>query len=321
MMPSEEVVAVIVKHNLNPVKVAAYVGRPMAVVTTAAVGVVVARWATGSEHLVLPFAPVATLGAALSIFVGIRNNASYARWWEARTAWSGIQNNARVLARQLVAATDGALATGAGGTPDEVLAYRRELVLRLVAFAHALRLELRGHDDWDALRPYLPAAEHEALAGADNRTNLLLQTQAVRIRDGVRAGIVGQFDPITLEPNLAALNGWAAACERLRHTPTPRQYDYFTRVAVLAFGLLLPLALGSVVPPRQAWWAVVLSVVVAGVFVVLERVGAVLDAPFADAVTDVPVTAIATAIERDLLEQLGDPDRPAPPRPVDGYLW
>ncbi|MFN0092695.1 MAG: hypothetical protein ACKVWR_20870 [Acidimicrobiales bacterium] len=46
-----------------------------------------------------------------------------------------------------------------------------------------------------------------------------------------------------------------------------------------------------------------------------------IDAPFLNAPTDIPMTAIATEIERDLREQLGDDHRPAAPVPVDGYLW
>ncbi|MFN0089035.1 MAG: bestrophin family protein [Acidimicrobiales bacterium] len=311
----------IVKRNLNPVKVLSYVRAPLAYAAVVAIVVVLARRTTDSAQLVVPFAPVGTLGAALAIFVAFRNNASYARWWEARTVWGNIHNNARILARQLVASTDNALASGTGGSTDDVLAYRREQALRIIAFAHALRIELRGTGDWERLRPYLPSDEFRAIVDADGRSNLLLQRLGVRIKDGVRLGLVGQFDPITLEPNLAALNGWAAASERIEQTPTPRQYDYFTRVAIAAFSTLLPFGLESVVPTAQEWLVVVLSIVVAGVFIILERVGAIVDAPFSNTNTDIPMTAICTAIERDLLEQIGDADRPPAAVAVDGYLW
>jgi putative membrane protein len=211
---------VIVKRNFSPVKVLSYVWAPLAHATGVSVAVVVARRSTDSSQFAVPFAPVGTLGAALAIFVAFRNNASYARWWEARTIWGGIHNNSRILARELVASTDNAIAAATGGTVEEILAYRRELVLRIVAFAHAWRIELRGTSDWEVLRPLVPNDEFESLLSRDGRSNMVLQRLGVRIKDGVRAGIVGQFDPITLEPNLAALNGWAAASERIKHTPT-----------------------------------------------------------------------------------------------------
>jgi hypothetical protein len=48
---------------------------------------------------------------------------------------------------------------------------------------------------------------------------------------------------------LGAPNGAATACERIKHTPTPHQYDYyFTRIAVAAFSTLLPFGLLGALP-------------------------------------------------------------------------
>jgi ion channel-forming bestrophin family protein len=93
------------------------------------------------------------------------------------------------------------------------------------------------------------------------------------------------------------------------------------RVAVAAFSTLLPFGLLGALPPSDAWWTVPLTVVIAGVFIILERVGAILDAPFANTVNDVPITAICRDIERDLLEQLGEHILPDPVPVVAGYLW
>jgi hypothetical protein len=51
------------------------------------------------------------------------------------------------------------------------------------------------------------------------------------------------------------------------------------------------------------------------------RVGAVIDTPFENQVTDIALTAITTDIERDLHEQLHDRALPAPEPVVNGYLW
>jgi ion channel-forming bestrophin family protein len=298
-----------------------YVWLPTTYAVLVSVAVAVAREAFPSAPIDVPFAPVGTIGAAVAIFVAFRNNASYARWWEARTLWGNLQNNSRVLARQIVASTDNALASESGGTPDEVMAYRREMVLRIIAVSHALRIQLRETDDWEQLRPLLPSDEFDHLLRSNNRTNQLMQRLGVRIKDGVRLGMIGQFDPISLEPNLAALNNWVAGCERIKQTPTPRQYDYFTRLAVAAFSTALPFAVAGVVTQQQPFLIVVLSVLTASVFVVLERVGAAIDAPFENRVTDVPMTAISTSIERDLREQLGDTELPPATQTIDGYLW
>jgi ion channel-forming bestrophin family protein len=309
----------IVKRNLSLVRVVGTDLAPLAYATGIAVVVTGAHELFDVSHLAVPFAPVGTLGAAVAIFAAFRINAAHARWTEARVQWATIQNSCRVLTRQLVAATTNSVATGQA-TPEAAGSYRRAMTGDLLAFAHALAARLRGGDEVAAAERWVPD-EAQALAGTTNPPNLLLQSVAVRVRDGIRDGLVGQFDQMTLEPPLGALNAAATTCERIKHTPTPRQYDYFTRVAVAAFSTLLPFGLLGVLPPTDAWWAVPLTVVIAGVFIILERVGAILDTPFANAVADVPVTAICRDIERDLLEQLGDRPLPDPVPVVAGYLW
>lgn len=310
----------IVKRNFAPLTVLRYVAGPLGYATAVAVAVAVVDWVFDARRLGVPFAPVGTLGAAVAIFAAFRINAAYARWWEGRAQWAAIHNAARVLARQLVAATDDAVAAG-NADASAAKSYAREQVLRLAAFANALRGELRGVDAVPTVAALLPPDEHARLSTTHNVANQLLQTESVRIKDGVRSGLVGQFDPISLEPNLGALNAAMAACERLQSTPTPRQYDYFTRVGVAAFTTLLPFALLGSLPTGSGGWLVPLSVMIGGTFIVLERVGAVLDAPFANTVNDVPLDAICVDIERDLRAQLGDNDLPAPVPVVAGYLW
>jgi putative membrane protein len=309
----------IVKRNLNPVRALSTDRVPLAYATGLAVVVTGAHELLDMDHLAVPFAPVGTLGAAVAIFAAFRINAANARWTEARIQWATIQNSCRVLMRQLVAATTNSVATGAA-TSEAAASYRRDAADRLIAFAYLLAAQLRETDLRVATDGPSPE-DVDGVVGTANPANQRLRSIAIRVKEGVRDGLVGQFDPITLEPALAALNGAATTCERIKHTPTPRQYDYFTRVAVAAFSTLLPFGLLGALDASDAWWTVPLAAVIAGVFIVLERVGAILDAPFANTVNDIPMTAICRDIERDLLEQLGDHPLPDPVPVVDGYLW
>jgi ion channel-forming bestrophin family protein len=309
----------IVRRNLSLLRVVSTDRAPLLYAIGVAVVVTAAHEIFDVPHLALPFAPIGTLGAAVAIFAAFRINAANARWAEARTQWATIQNSCRVLTRQLVAATTNSVATSAA-TPEAAASYRREIAGRLIAFAYLLGARLRGTNESVAAEPWL-RDDIQGVAGAADPANLVLQSVAVRVKDGVRAGLVGQFDPITLEPALGALNAAATTCQRIKHTPTARQYHFFTRVAIAAFSTLLPFGLLGALPPTDAWWTVPLTAVIAGVFIVLERVGAVLDAPFANTVNDVPISAISRDIERDLLEQLGDHPLPNPVPVVAGYLW
>lgn len=309
----------IVKETLSPRRIVRYTARPMGWAAAWALAAPVAYEVTGSATLVLPFAPVGALGAALAIFIAFRNNASFARWNEARAAWQSILVASRALTRQVVASTRNA---AAGGTvpEDEARALAREIALRQAAFARLVAGQVRAPVDWGAVAALVTADELAALRAAGNPASLALQAQAVRIKDGIRAGALGQFDPISMEPQLVALQQAQGVAERIATTPTPRQYAYFTRRFVLLFAALAPFGLLSVVPDA-IWWAAPLALALSGVFIIMEVTGTANDEPFAGAVTDVPIATIAAQVERDVREQLGDAELPTVPVAVDGYLW
>jgi len=310
---------VIVKQNLSTTRVVSYTARPLAWAAVWAVAAPAAYALTDSPRLLAPFPPIGALGAALAIFIAFRNNTAFARWNEARGAWQSVLVASRVLTRQLVAATDNAVAAG---TADEAAAtpFARETVLRIVAFGHLLAGRVRPETDWQHVATLLDGDELAAARAAANAPNLVLTRQAVRIKEGIRIGVLGQFDPISLEPQLAALSTAQGTIERIKWTPTPRQYAYFTRRFIEAFAVIAPFGILSLVPDA-IWWTVPLAIVLSGVFILMAVTGAANDEPFENRVTDVPMTTICAELERDLREQLGEKTLPGVPEPVDGYLW
>jgi putative membrane protein len=274
---------------------------------------------TSDERVVLPFAPISALGAALAIFVAFRNNAAFGRWSEARAAWQSLLVAGRVLTRQVVASTELAERSAAVDRHTAVR-YRRRVAELVAAFGWLVAAQLRPtRVDADTARrawPGLPAA----LIEAPSPPLAVLTELGVTIKEGIRDGALGQFDPISMEPQLVALNAAHGTVERIATTPTPRQYDYFGRRFIDLFALLLPFAIIGLVP-TSVWWTIPLSLAVSGVFVMMSVTGAANDEPFAGTVTDVPLEAIATELERDVKALVGIADVPRPAVPVDGYLW
>jgi putative membrane protein len=305
---------VIIKHNLSPLKIVPYVWIELLVIGALAVAV----W-LGS--VALPFAPLGVLGMALAIFLGFRNNSGYARWWDARSSWATLVNSSRNLGRLVASSVDNAGKLGKGGGDEALAAYKREVLYRQIAFAHALRLQLRGQDRWDVLAPLLPAAELERVRGAANKPNVIMQVQADRLRDGVREEKLGQFDPISLEPTLASFVTVQGNCERIKGTPLLRQYEFFTRVFLWTFLLLLPSSLLGLFASADRWAAIPLTLAITFIYVITNKIGKVTEDPFENSTHDVPMTALCNTVERDLREQLGERDLPPAAQPVDGYLY
>jgi putative membrane protein len=254
-----------------------------------------------------PPLPTALFGTALALFLGFRTNAAYARWWEARTLWGALINASRSLARL-------ALSLTRRGS-EEDLALRDAAVVRQIAFAQALRCQLRGED---------PRAEIARLAGEDLATraatrrspaNALLESISGRFADALDAGRINPIQQSLVEQTLTDVANAQGGMERIKNTPLPNGFRFFPNLFTRVFCVLLPIALVETLGLATP----IGSTLIGLVFLAVLSIGEDLTDPFADSVHDVPLSAMCRTIEIDLLQSIG---REAPPvlQPVDGVL-
>lgn len=310
----------ILKRNFNPVKVVQYVSTELVIAIIVSLLVyVLHKYALIT--VTIPYSISAILGSALAIFVAFRNNTSYARWWEARTVWGNIINNSRIFARQVIANANNAVAIGKA-SEEKVVAYKREVIYRQIAYAHALRMHLRGQHNINELQQLLDKSELDEVATKQNVPNQLLLRQGIRIKEGMREEILGAFDNISIEPTLAGLSNFQGACERIKNTPLLRQYDYYTRLFLYVFIITLPFALiGDFLKLNFDYLMPVVSVTISFVFATIGKVGEVNEDPFENRITDIPMTAMCNTIEHDLMEMLGETNLPEKLTPSKGFLF
>ncbi|MFN7132066.1 MAG: bestrophin family protein, partial [Myxococcales bacterium] len=247
--------------------------------------VVTALHGAGFASVAIPVTPLTIVGAAISIFLAFRNSAAYDRYWEGRKLWGALVNWSRSFAREALALVGAA--AGAGREPPELLEWRRAMVLRIVAFANALRCHLRGQPPLPELKPFLSETELATLAGARNVPSALVHGMGEALQEALARGWIGEVLAAQLDSALCELSNIQGGCERIRNTPLPRAYTFFTRRIVQAYCVLLPFALVG-----QLWPATALVVLpVAFTFLVLERVGQLLENPFGLMHNDLPLSA------------------------------
>lgn len=282
----------------------------------------VAAWAlvdrAGQHWVALPSVLATVLGTALSILLAVRANTGYQRWWEASGIWAQITALSRNLARVVI--TVGDSKREAGQSAEAVVSFQRGMILGQIAWVNALRMQLRGQSDWASLTSRLSPDDYRVVAAADNKAGLLLQLHSRRIFHAYAAGVLAGLDNFQMEVALAALSQQQALAERMKSQPVPRVYDIFSRYFVHLYTLVFPFCIVGVLS-QDRWIVIPATIVLAFAFRIVERIGVVVENPFNNTIQDVPLTAICTTIERDLLEQLGDGARPAAPQPVDGYLF
>lgn len=263
---------------------------PQLTVTTAfAVLVTVLHGQLFHWKIPLNFVPFSLVGLTLAIFLGFRNSTSYARYWEARTLWGTLLNDTRSLVRQ---------ALTLGDDPGQA----RALAMRLIAFVHALRHQLRGTDPAADLRRLLPPEDCKRLQGLRYTPATLLLLAGEWIRERRRAGTLDVMLVPVMESSVARLTDALGGCERIAATPIPFTYSVLIHRTVFVYCMLLPFGLVDSIGPMTP----VIAAFLAYTFFGLEAVAAEIEDPFGLQQNDLALDAMSGAIEDTLRELLGE---------------
>lgn len=289
----------------------------------------------------IPFLPLSTIGIAVAFYIGFKNNASYDRFWEARKIWGGIVNYSRTWGNMVVNLIH---------TPDadkeKLSEIQQKMIYRHIAWLNALRLQLRKPSSfsikhsssirkmtigsperkhWDEeVGGLLCQSDYDYLIDRKNTATHLIKLQGKDLQIlNEEKEWVNNFRHVEMMRILEEFYNLQGKCERIKNTPFPRQYAYFSKIFVWLFVLLLPFGLigqfkemGHV----ATFLTIPFSVLISWVFTTMEIVGDNSEDPFEGFINDVPMTALCRTIEIDLREMLGETDLPPKTLPENDVL-
>ena len=243
---------------------------------------------TRLPDLNIEITPFEVAGGVLSLLLVLRTNAGYERWWEGRRIWGDIVNRSRNLA---VAA----LSYG----PDDPV-WRREIVGRTAAFAHAARQSLRRERTAKELGRLLGGDADRVLA-AEHMPTAVAGLIADSLRDARdRDGLDG-FALLRIDPERAALIDDIGGCERIIKTPLPLAYRVEIRRILILFIAAIPFAMVR----RLFWLTPIGTVLIALPLLAIDKIGTELQDPFSkDSLNHLPLDDICATIEGNLLAML-----------------
>ena len=271
------------------------------------------------KGIAVPVAVVAILGTALSIILGFKTSSSYERWWEARQIWGGIVNESRTLARQVLTIVD------PKNVPPELWAKSVQVVKRQLGWINALRLQLRGvqdETDWQkSVSPFLSEEEFGLIMKKTNKVTWLAMLQGDQIKELEASKDLDTFSYIQMDDTLTRLTELQGKTERIKSTPLPRPYEYYTLAFLNLFVLTFPFGIIAMLHElNEAYLVFPITILVSWMFYQIYVLGKVLSNPFDNIKTDVALDAICRTIEIDLLEIVHGENVPAPLKPVKGVL-
>lgn len=280
-----------------------------------------------AAYLSIPFSTVTALSTALAIFLGFKSNSAYERWWEGRKIWGLLVNYSRAWTRQVITMVIPAEEEEAAAVKE----LQRRMVYRHIAFVHALRVFLRikhAYNKTDQeeiyeetnrytdIQAFLQKDEFQAFYHKNNPPNFLLELQGEDLLQAFKRGWISDYRFVKLEDTLVEFNNIQGMSERIKNTPFPRQYSFFSRVFVFIHASLLPFAFVS----ELGLATIPVSVIISFVFLALDLVGERNEDPFENKLEDVPLTALSLTIETNIKEQWGDADFPLRQKPQEGIV-
>ncbi len=292
----------------------------------------------------LPIAPIGTIGVAVAFYVGFKNSQSYDRFWEARKIWGGIVNVSRSWGNQVISFVS---SYHCPDSVDEsiVKEIQRSMIYRHIAWIHVLRFQLRRKTPWSFVSKHdlgglthetdvesmsnriselIDENERQIVCSQANAATQLLRWQSEELkRVAEKHRLVDEFRLMGMMNLITEMYSLQGKCERIKNTPFPRQYAYFSLVFVFIFIGLIPLGIVGEMAERGSpmiWLTVPISVVISWIFWTMEAVGDSSEDPFENFINDVPMTALCTTTEIDLRQMLGETDVPEPIKPVYDIL-
>jgi putative membrane protein len=296
----------------------------------------------GTNFLSLPWQPIAILGTAVAFIVGFKNNASYARLWEARQIYGAIINDSRSFAYTLRDALN--------ENSEEV----KTIFYRHFAWLTALRFQLREAKTWEnmnkksnieylsfydipertttleeELKPYLSSSDYEYILTKKNRATQLSALQSKNLAKLYKDGKLNDFQWNLLQQSLSKFTDNQGKAERIKNFPYPRNFSSITTYLLILFVLSVPFGLlhefeklgqGTILENYSVWLNVPFSMILTWVFITLDTVGESSMNPFEGSANDVPITQISRTIEIDMRDMLNEENLPLPITPKNNIL-
>ena len=242
----------------------------------------------------MPISISALLGTAIALILSFQLAQSYDRWWEARTIWGAIVNDSRSLVLQTKNFTH-------QKESEKVTA----LAQMQIAWVNTLSHTLRGEKtDAAYVAKYLPEEAQQKVLDAGH--------PALHINDLMSQTIesleIDSYKKMQLDATLVRLVGSMGACERIKNTVFPREYPFYLHITIYLFLAFMSVSLANL----GHHWEILMILLIAAPFFLLEKAAEHLQDPFEGRPTDVPVSSIARNIEINILNLLEAEEVPEP---------
>jgi putative membrane protein len=232
----------------------------------------------------IPLSITTVTGTIVALLLAFRTSQSYDRWWEARKVWGEIVNDSRTLIRQLKQF----LPTE---STEMIVA---EFAQRQIIWCFALSESLRKVPYSAKVQSYLSNQNIKA----NNIPCELLNRHAQQLAEVSCNFKLDPHKQVQIDTTILRLNDAMGKCERIKNTVFPRPYSLLIHFLIYVLASILPFGLDNVFPVIE----IVLTIIIPLVLIAVEETAIIMQDPFEDQPSDIPMTALCNTIENNINE-------------------
>jgi putative membrane protein len=229
----------------------------------------------------IPIAMSAIIGTALSLLLAFRTAQAYERWWEARIIWGAIVNDSRTLIRQVKQFL-----------PEKDTKIVQDFAYRQIIWCYVLGESLRKLSYSKKVYDYVK--EHKL--SKNNIPNAIINQHS----EALSKLEISDFKQIQIDSTLSRLCDSMGKCERIKNTVFPKSYSLLVHFFIYVFATLLPFGLDD----KYVLVEIFLTALIPIIFIAIERTAIILQDPFENVTTDIPMTSLAITIEINIWEKV-----------------
>jgi len=230
------------------------------------------------------------LGVILGLFLVLRTNTAYDRWWEGRKLWGQLVNDSRQIAIKVDAFL-----------PKEATEDREYFRRMIPNAAFAIKEHLRDSiliGEMDTINDEIK----NRIIKSKHRPNMINRLLYDRVMKCMKEGTITAEQLFILDKELKGFTDIVGACERIKSTPIPYSYSMFIKKFLFIYAITLPVSFMW----DFGYWTVFIVMLAFYFLVSIELISEEIEDPFGTDINDLPLNEIALKIKRNVSEILHD---------------
>ncbi len=226
------------------------------------------------------------LGVILGLFLVLRTNTAYDRWWEGRKLWGRLVNDTRQLAVKLNALL-----------PDDAEEDRRFFRKMIPNITFAMKEHLRNSIIVGEM-DMVDEESKEIIINSKHRPNAISNLMYKRVQQLRKDGVITNEDILVLDKELKGFTDIIGACERIKSTPIPYSYSMFIKKFLFIYSVTLPISFIW----HMYYWSIPVVMLAFYFLLSVELIAEEIEDPFGKDVNDLPLNELCVKIKKNVAE-------------------